>query len=141
MQLRILLSPNDTLRQRIVGNIRQTGMSTDYWVALEVNLADSVVANRITARTAVVRACQDYPLAPVPHLVLGLSSMVTVLEEEWLSGSLEEQRQLLEVYRTVIALSADLAVLDLRTIDRKTCNDLLTYWEDTDDMFFVVPEA
>lgn len=116
-------------------------MSTDYWVALEVSLADSVVADRVVARTAVVRACQDYPLAPVSHLVLGLSSMVTVLEEEWLSGSLEEQRQLLEVYRTMIALSSDLAVLDLREIDRRTCNDLLAYWEDTKDTFFVVPEA
>ena len=56
-------------------------------------------------------------------------------------GSLAEQQQLLEVYRTSLALSADLAVLDLKKIDRRTCSDLLAYWEDTKDTFFVVSGA
>ena len=113
-------------------------MSTDYWDALEVSLADSVLAERIVARTAIVSACKDFPRAPISHLTLALSSMATVLEEEWLSGCLAEQQQLLEVYRSMIALSADLALLELSKIDRRTCQDLLTYWEDTDDTFFVV---
>lgn len=77
-------------------------------------------------------------MAQVQHLVLALSSMAAVLEDEWILGSLAEQQQLLEVFRTMIALSADLAVLDLSKPDQKTCNDLLTYWEDTKDTFFVV---
>ncbi|WP_299146635.1 hypothetical protein [uncultured Tateyamaria sp.] len=106
-----------------------------------MSLANSVLADRVIARTAVVRACQDNPLAPVPHLTLALSSMVAVLEEEWLMGSLAEQQQLLEVYRTLLALSADLAVLDLKMFERKTCSDLLAYWWDTEDKYFVVSGA
>lgn len=113
-------------------------MGTEYWDALEVSLAESVLADRIIARTAVVRACQDHPSAPVQYLTLALASMASVLEEQWLSGSLAEQHRLLDVYRTMIALSADLAVLDLDTSERKTCMDLLAHWEDTVDPFFVV---
>lgn len=113
-------------------------MSTDYWDALEASLADSVLAQRVAARTAIVSACKDYPQAPVPHLTLALSSMAAVLEEEWLMGSLQEQQELLEIYRSMIALSADLAVLELSNLDHKTCQDLLAYWQDTDDAFFVV---
>lgn len=113
-------------------------MGTDYWDALELSLAESVLADRKLARIAVVRACQNHPSVPVQHLTLALSSMAAVLEEEWLSGSLAEQKQLLDVYRTMIALSADLAFLDLEKFEGKTCNDLLTYWESIKDAFFVV---
>lgn len=130
-----------TLRQGIVGEIRQTVMDKGDWGALELSLANSVLADRAIARIAVVRACRSHPLASVPHLTLALSSMATALEGEWLSGSLAEQQQLLEIYRTLLALSADLAVMDLTELDRKTCSDLLTYWEDTKDAFFVVTRA
>lgn len=113
-------------------------MSTDYWDALEVSLAESVVADRVVARDAVVRACQLYPLAPVPHLILAFSSMAATLEENWFSGSLTEQQQLLEIYRTMVALSADLAALDLQNTSLKTCADLLTFWKDNKDPFFAI---
>lgn len=116
-------------------------MSTDYWDALEVSLAESVVADRVIARVAVVRACQNHPRAPASYLILALSSMAVTLEEEWLRGTLADQRQLLDVYRAMIALSADLAALDLRNLDRETCNDLLIYWQGTEDPFFVVAGA
>ncbi len=116
-------------------------MSTDYWDALEENLAERVVAEQVLARTAVVRACRDHPLAPVQHLTLALSSIAAVLEGEWLSGSLSEQTQLLDVYRTMVALSADIALLDLGRLDQKTCSDLLIHWGKTEDAFFVVGGA
>lgn len=103
-----------------------------------MSLAESVVAERLLARVAVVRACIEHPLAPVPNLTLALSSMAVVLEREWLSEALPAQKQLLEVYRTTIALSADLAVLDIANSSCKTCGDLLAYWEETNDAFFVV---
>lgn len=113
-------------------------MDLEYWDALEVSLANSVLSNRDAARTSVVRACHDYPLAPVANLTLAFASMTAVLEDEWLCGSLAEQQQLLEVYRTMVALSADLAVLESVQSNRRTCNDLLTYWEETEDKFFFV---
>lgn len=113
-------------------------MGIDDWDALEESLAESVLADRVRARSAVVRTCQSHPSASVQHLTLALASMAAVLEQEWLSGSLAEQQQLLEVYRSMIALSADLAVLDLGTAKRKTCTDLLAYWQRTNDAFFVV---
>ena len=115
-------------------------MGKDYWDSLEVSLAESILRDRKLARSAVVNACQDNRSAKVPNLTLALASMAAVLEEEWLSGTVAEQEQLLDVYRTMIGLSADLAYLELADVKREKCSDLLAFWQKTKDKFFVVNE-
>ncbi|WP_415400781.1 hypothetical protein [Tateyamaria sp. SN3-11] len=113
-------------------------MNYEHWELLEVSLAESVLAKQMPARMAIVQSCQVYPTFSVQYLLLALSSMSAALEEEWLHGSLFQQDQLLEVYRTMVALSADIAVMGLTSSKGLQCSDLLTYWEDLKDTFFIV---
>lgn len=113
-------------------------MDFEHWELLETSLAESVLASQVPARRAVVHSCQNHPVIPVHYLSLALASMAAALEEEWSRGSLFQQRQLLEVYRTMVALSADIAVIGLASAKELRCSDLLTYWAAIKDPFFFV---
>jgi len=116
-------------------------MDFSRWDILEVSLAEYVLEDQVPARVAVVNSCKKHPSAPVQYLTLALASMTAVLEPEWQAGSLPEKRGLLELYRTVVALSADIAVMDLNSSGHLLCIDLLTHWAETKDTFFSVESA
>ena len=106
------------------------------WDALESALADAVLSDGIAARVAVVRVCEDFPTAPVADLTLALASLAATLDEGFVFASLREDPALHEVYRTVTALSADLAAMQVTAVAAHCCQDLLHYWAVMDDPFF-----
>lgn len=111
-------------------------MEFESWDAVEVCLAEFVLEDQMPARMAVVCSCRAHLSTRVQYLSLALASLTATLEAEWLSGTLLQQSSLLEVYRTGVALTADIAVLELTAPQGLCCADLLNHWAKTNDTFF-----
>lgn len=106
------------------------------WDGLEAILAERVFVEKMSVSKALLEVCRAFPDAPVQYLIFALASMANILETEWLSGSLDEQRKLLQIYRILAELSIDLSTCELINLEIRSCEDLVRYWKKTNDPNF-----
>ena len=112
-------------------------MGLGQWDALEADLAEAVYARGEPVGFAVASVCATHSKVAVEFLVFALASLADALEDEWLSGTLSDQRRLLDAYRCSVALAVDLAAAKHAAFDIATCEDLVRYWLASDDDHFL----
>ena len=111
-------------------------MNIRFWDELESCVSDLTFSKGIGVRRAVPMACLRHSEIPVEYLVLSLSSAASAMEESWPLADRLNQAHLLDLYRSVSAVAADIAMHNLAGRECRNCGDLLRHWRGADDGYF-----
>lgn len=112
-------------------------MRSRIWNAVETYLAESVLEHGVSLRRAIPHACLEFYDAPVPYLTLALSSMAVELDQLLPSKSLNTRSHSREVHDAIVAVVSDLALAEILEIKITTFGDLLAYWKNSNEKYFI----
>lgn len=109
-------------------------MNLSEWDDLEAMIATFVFEYQVPMNEAVVMACRAHPQALMSSLLMAAIAFATHTEAIDNSSLVEKTTRSLSHHKVVAALAADtMAVGPERTF----CADLLEFWHQTSDQFFL----